>query len=59
MVATWWAMDQVDWLHTSADERLLSRQQHSDNSVMGFCDFWVVVYWPFALREQPRDASLA
>jgi len=37
-------MDQMDWVKTSADERVLSGEHHNCDGpgVMGYCGFWIV-----------------
>ena len=46
------AMNLVDWLRTSADERVLSGRCAVVICVMGCLRGLVVLYWPFVSREQ-------
>jgi len=53
------AMNLVDWLHTSADERVLSGRRAVVICVMGCLRGLVVLHRPFASREQSLDHSRA
>jgi len=46
------AMNLVDWLRTSADERVLSGRRAVVICVMGCCGVWLFLIDPSFLREQ-------